>query len=234
MFVNNRHQLFKELDGDAQEEQEAPDADAAVEFWSNISDQTTKHNQETGWLDDVGEGLQDHVPRQSNIEINVQEAETQLKRIPNWKAPGPDRVQGFCLKTFLSLHGPAHLHHGMPQPSWCCLLRRSKEGCKTVLTSSNESQSLSEIGIRRGIFQGDYISSLLFVIAMIPLTLVLRNVKPGYVLRNDQIRIYHLLFMDDLTLNGKNEREIESLVQTVRINIVKILLWSSVFKIVHA
>ena len=178
--------------------------------------------------------MQDHVPRQSNIEINVQEVETQLKRIPNWKAPGPDRVQGFCLKTFLSLHGPAHLHHGMPQPSWCCLLRRSKEGCKTVLTSSNESQSLSEIGIRRGIFQGDYISSLLFVIAMIPLTLVLRNVKPGYVLRNDQIRIYHLLFMDDLTLNGKNEREIESLVQTVRINIVKILLWSSVFKIVHA
>ena len=111
---------------------------------------------------------------------------------------------------------------------------KEQGGCKTVLTSSNESQSLSEIGIRRGIFQGDYISSLLFVIAMIPLTLVLRNVKPGYVLRNDQIRIYHLLFMDDLTLNGKNEREIESLVQTVRINIVKILLWSSVFKTVHA
>lgn len=155
-----------------------------------------------------------------------------LKGSRNWKAPGPDQVQGFCLKNFTSLHGPAHLDHGMPQPSWCCLLGRSKEGCKTVLTSSIES--LSEIGIRRGIFQGDYLSSLLFVIAMIPLTLVLRKVKPGYVLRNDQIRIYHLLFMDDLTLYGKNEREIESLVQTVRINIVKILLWSSVFKNVHA
>ena len=63
---------LKKLDGDAQEEQEAPDADAAVEFWRNISDQTTKHKQETGWLDDVGEGLQD-VPRQSNIGINVEE-----------------------------------------------------------------------------------------------------------------------------------------------------------------
>ena len=99
--------MFKELDGDAQEEPEAPDADAAVEFWSNISDQTTKHNQE---------------------------------------------------------------------------------------------------------------AALLFVIAMIPLTLVLRKVKPGYVLRNDQMRINHLLFMDDLTLYGKNEFEIESLVQTVWIN----------------
>ena len=36
VFVNNRHQLYKELDGDALEEQEAPDADAAVEFWTNI------------------------------------------------------------------------------------------------------------------------------------------------------------------------------------------------------
>ena len=60
------------MDGDVQEEQEAPDANAAVEFWSNISDETTKHNQEAAWLDDVGEGFQD-VPRQSNIETNVQE-----------------------------------------------------------------------------------------------------------------------------------------------------------------
>ena len=52
---------------------------------------------------------------------------------------------------------------------------------------------------------------------MIPLTLLLRKVKLGYVLRNDQMRISHLLFMDDLKLYRKNEREIESLVQTVRI-----------------
>ena len=88
MFVNNRHQLFKEPDRGAQEEQEAPDADAAVEFWGNISDQTTKHNQEAARLDDVGEGLQD-VPRQSNIEINVQEVKTQLKRIPELEGSWP-------------------------------------------------------------------------------------------------------------------------------------------------
>ena len=52
---------------------------------------------------------------------------------------------------------------------------------------------------------------------MIPLTLLRRKVKLGYVLRNDQMRISHLLFMDDLKLYGKKEREIESLVQTVRI-----------------
>ena len=146
----------------------------------------------------MGEGLQD-VPRQSNIEINVQEVKTQLKRIPNWKAPGPDQVQ----KNFTSLHG----HR------WCCLMGRSKEGSKTVLTSSN--QSLSEVGIRRGIFQGNYLA---FRHCYDPADSGTPKVKPGYVLRNDQIPINHLLFIDDLTLYGKNEREIESLVQTVRIN----------------
>ena len=28
-----------------------------------------------------------------------------LKRMPNWKAPGPDLVQGFWLKNLSSLHG---------------------------------------------------------------------------------------------------------------------------------
>ena len=36
LFVDNRHQLYKELDRDAKEEKEAPDADVAVGFWSNI------------------------------------------------------------------------------------------------------------------------------------------------------------------------------------------------------
>ena len=33
-----------------------------------------------------------------------------LKRIPNWKSPGPDFICGFWIKKFYSLHG-AFLHH---------------------------------------------------------------------------------------------------------------------------
>ena len=43
----------------------------------------------------------------------------------------------------------------------------------TELMSGN--QRLGNVRIRRGIFQGDSLSPLLFVLSMIPLTLVLRK-----------------------------------------------------------
>ena len=48
---------------------------------------------------------------------------------------------------------------------------------------------------------------------MVPLTLVLGELKEGYTV--EQTRINHMLFMDDLKLFGKSERQIESLVNTV-------------------
>ena len=71
--------------------------------------------------------------------------------------------------------------------------------------------------MRRGIFQGDSLSPLLFVLAPIPLTMVLRNVKAGYDLAGGKAVVSHLLFIDDLKLYGKSERQVDSLVNTVRV-----------------
>ena len=84
----------------------------------------------------------------------------------------------------------------------------------TELTASN--QRLGNVKIRRGIFQGDSLSPLLFVLVMIPLTLVLRQTKASYELKKGGKKINHLLFMDDLKLFAKNEDQIDSLVNTVR------------------
>ena len=83
------------------------------------------------------------------------------------------------------------------------------------LTASN--QRLGNVKIRRGIFQGDSLSPLLFVLVMIPLTLVLRQTKASYELKKGGKKINHLLFMDDLKLFTKNEDQIDNLVNTVRI-----------------
>ena len=47
--------------------------------------------------------------------------------------------------------------------------------------------------------------------------MILRKVSAGYEMTKDGCRINHLLFTDDLKLFAKNENEIDSLVQTVRI-----------------
>ena len=99
------------------------------------------------------------------------------------------------------------------------LMERSMKNWKTTLRAGNKT--LGQVNIKRGIFQGDSLSPLLFVIAMIPLTKILRKHSAGYNMekrgRGRQKKINHLLFMDDLKLFGKSEQEIESLVQTVRV-----------------
>ena len=52
---------------------------------------------------------------------------------------------------------------------------------------------------------------------MIPLTLVLRQTKTSYKVKKGGKKINHLLFMNDLKLFAKNEDQIDSLVNTVRI-----------------
>ena len=85
-------------------------------------------------------------------------------------------------------------------------------------TELNAGQSrLGNVKIKRGIFQGDSLSPLLFVMTMIPLTLMLRKTNIFYEVRKKGKRINHLLFMDDLKLFAKNADQIDSLVNRVRI-----------------
>ena len=53
--------------------------------------------------------------------------------------------------------------------------------------------------------------------ALIPLTLVLRKVKAGYDLAGCRGAVNHLLFMDDLKLYGKSEKQVDTLLNTVRV-----------------
>ena len=56
-----------------------------------------------------------------------------------------------------------------------------------------------------------------FVIALIPSISVLTTTKHGYEFAKNGEKINHLLYIDDLKLYAKNEKELDSLVQTVRV-----------------
>ena len=336
MFDQDQKRLYQELNGTARATGVTPDADESKIFWSGIWDNEVYHHKEAEWLkhlkEEKGEG------RQDDIVITTGMVLLQSKKIPNWKAPRPDGVQGYWIKKLTSLHERIAeqtndmINNGVQIPEWMtsgrtvlcqkdpkkgnavdnyrpisclplmwklitgiisetmykfldeneilpveqkgcrrrsrgtkdqllidksiladckrkhknlamarvdykkaydmvphswiieCLklthvaeniinfVERSMSSWRTELTSSGEM--LGSVRIRRGIFQGDSLSPLLFVICMIPLTCVLRKARAGYML--DGVKINHLLFMDDLKLFGKNEREVDSLVSTVK------------------
>ena len=74
---------------------------------------------------------------------------------------------------------------------------------------------LAEAKIQRGIFQGDALSPLLFIIAMVPPNHVLRKCSAGYKLSRLQQKVNHLMYMDDIKLFAKNKKELETLIHTV-------------------
>ena len=55
----------------------------------------------------------------------------------------------------------------------------------------------------------------MFVLALIPLSLILRKAKAALSFQKEKIN--HLLLMDDLNLYSRSEKGLESLVQTVRV-----------------
>ena len=86
---------------------------------------------------------------------------------------------------------------------------------RTVLFSGKKK--LGKVNIKRGIFLGDSLSTLLFVVALIPVTIILRTLKQEYSFGKGKESLNHLLFMDDLKLYVSYDNEIGSLVKVVKI-----------------
>ena len=94
-------------------------------------------------------------------------------------------------------------------------LSESMKAWRVDLICNN--QSLGRVDIKRGIFQGDSLSPLLFALCLIPLTLILHKSESAYQFSSTKEKINHFLFMDDLKLYTKNEKGLDSLVQIGRI-----------------
>ena len=83
-------------------------------------------------------------------------------------------------------------------------IEKTMQTWRVELTAGGES--LAEVKIQRGIFQGDALSPFLFVIAMIPLNHILRKCIAGYKLSKSQEKINHLMYIDDIKLIARNEK----------------------------
>ena len=72
--------------------------------WSNIWDNPIEHNRGAEWLTDVRDELS-QCSAQEDVKISEVDVRGQLKKVANWKGPGPDDVQGYWLMSFTTLQG---------------------------------------------------------------------------------------------------------------------------------
>lgn len=340
LFQNNQKRLFEQLEGIERGNEDIPEAEATNNFWRDIWEKETFHNEKAEWISRVEEEVGEKAPQQEDITITVKMLQTQASKLTNWKSPGPDGVQGYWIKNIKSLHPrlaamfndclavgnvPSWLTKGRTvlimkdktkgnavtnyRPITCLalmwklftsmiseeiykhlddndLLPEEQKGCRKksrgtkdqllidraviknckrrqvglamgwidykkafdmvphswiikclemlkisgnikdlLKNSMNEweseltagGQSLGRVKIRRGIFQGDSLSPLLFVISLIPLSFILRKMKARYDFSKSGPSINHLLYMDDLKLFAKSEKQLDTLLNTVRI-----------------
>jgi hypothetical protein len=84
------------------------------------------------------------------------------------------------------------------------------------LHAENKLTETEDIKIQCGIFQGDSLSPLLFCICLLPLTKKLNKLNTGYDEHTTKTKILHLLYMDNLKVITKSEKELQKQIQTVK------------------
>ena len=97
LFKNNQSYLDNELSGQVKVNNLAPDAQEATSFWRGIWSEAGSHDQEAEWLGRVRQKYA-RVERQGEVVVNVGKVKAGVRRLSNWKAPGPDGVVGFWFK----------------------------------------------------------------------------------------------------------------------------------------
>ena len=77
-----------------------PDENESREFCKKIWGINKIHNKDAEWLSNIKFELL-NLDREEDLIISKRKI---LQKLPNWKAPGKDRLQGYWIKAFKSLH----------------------------------------------------------------------------------------------------------------------------------
>ena len=129
LFENNQRQFHRDLDREEKRcDDDQPVAEESKQFWGNIWSQSAHHKKDAKWLQELQSEV--NVKKQEKIDITKGSLKKILGRMPNWKSPGPDLVQGFWLKSFSSLHERVRLQlkeclDSQFVPSWLTRARTS-------------------------------------------------------------------------------------------------------------
>ena len=127
LFETNQKRFYDEISGKAQnQENEIPEKDKVMDFWSKIWQNQSKHNDKAEWIKDTIKEYQ-HVEKQEDLKIEHNMVKKSARKMKNWKAAGADGIQGFWIKNLTNLHKrmATQLQHVLDGnlPEWMCFGR---------------------------------------------------------------------------------------------------------------
>ena len=86
------------MEGNKDETPIVLDAERSKAFWSLIWSESKVYNGQADWLNDIEENL-GTIRKQETLTVTEAMVEKEIKKIPNWKAPGPDGVHDYWFKS---------------------------------------------------------------------------------------------------------------------------------------
>ena len=96
--------MYTEFNGSALRSTDVPNAEESRKFWGEIWSIEKKHSKTANWLKQLKEEMSNEYHPQEGLVISVDKIKKQCWKVPNWKAPGRDKVQGFWIKSMTNLH----------------------------------------------------------------------------------------------------------------------------------
>ena len=95
--------VYNEFNGQTgSSNRDIPNAEKSKTCWSGIWSVEKEHNKEADWLSDLKEEMVKL--EQQNVVINEDKVKKQCSKMPNWKAPRHDGVQGYRIKRLDKMH----------------------------------------------------------------------------------------------------------------------------------
>ena len=82
--------VYQQTDGIRNTNNEKSNAEESKQFWSNMWDNEKEHERNAKWLREL-RAEKDNM-KQKDINITTEMIKDQVKKILNWKSPGPDGV----------------------------------------------------------------------------------------------------------------------------------------------
>ena len=104
IFDFDQEKICAEFNGGGVRSNDLPNAEESKRFWGDIWSVEKGHNHEAEWLKDLKNELENEEHLQDSVVISVEKVRKQCRKMPNWKAPAKDGVQGYWIKNLSNLH----------------------------------------------------------------------------------------------------------------------------------